>query len=205
MLDTYTVIVAEPRAIHAHCVAIICGEGIIFECFRFIFFHSDTHFVTNAYSFTVEFLFCCLSEIDECFFGFVEFVVIVQIVFSQPEHSHRTVIGNCLFIPFHCLLVVFHAWAISVEIIVSHFELGICIVCFGCSGHIFYGLVWIFFYSVSVFISQSQFCNTTGFIILFSFVIPFECFVGVFLYSDSVFVATANCKHRICISRLGSF
>ena len=71
LFNAYTIIMAETGAVHTHCIAIVCGKGVVLEGLRLIFFYSDAHFIADTYSFIIEFLFCRLFEISECFFTFI--------------------------------------------------------------------------------------------------------------------------------------
>ena len=201
LFHAYSVVIAKSGTIHTRRISIIRSQRIIFKSFRFIIFHSDTHFITDTQSFAIPLVFGSFLEIGKSLFRFVQTVIIIQVILTHTQHCHWNFVGRSLLIPFHSRFIVFQTGAATKEIIISHLKLGITIVLFSSFHHIFHSLLRIFFHAIAIFISQAQLCQTTGLFLLRSFAEPFECLIPVFFRSDSFFVATSQSKNRIIIIR----
>ena len=201
LFHTYSVIIAKSGTIHTCRISIIRSQCIIFKGFRFILFHSDTHFITDTQSFTIPFIFGSFLEISKSLFRLIQAIIVIQIILTHTQHSHRNLISHCLFIPFHCRFIIFQTGTATEEIIISHLKLSIAIILFSSLHHIFHCLLWILFHAITILISHPQFRQTTGFILFRPFTKPFECLIPVFFRPDTFPIATSQSKDRIIIVR----
>ena len=201
LLHTYSVIIAKSGTIHTHRIPIIRSQCIIFKSLRFIIFHSDTHFITDTQSFTVPFILGSFLEISKSLFRLIQVVIIIQIILTHTQHSHRNLISHRLVIPFHSRFIIFQTGTATEEIIISHLKLSIAIILFSSLHHIFHCLLWILFHAITILISHPQFRQTTGFILFRPFTKPFECLIPVFFRPDTFSIATSQSKDRIIIVR----